>query len=75
LWIFELEQLARKRAFSKSEISNRQSQFQMSAFSKALARQPEGFCGWTRCRFQIPMLESQHFASAPETSRDMARPD
>ena len=32
-----VEQLARKRAFAKSQIGNRQSQIEMSAFAKATA--------------------------------------
>jgi hypothetical protein len=40
LSIFGLEQPARKRAFSKSQIGNRQSQIKMSAVAKATARQP-----------------------------------
>src|SRR5207249_11378568 len=43
--IFDLEQLARKRAFSKSQIGNRQSQIQMSAFAQATARQPRKLSG------------------------------
>jgi hypothetical protein len=42
LSIFDLEQLARKRAFSKSEIGNRQWEFQMSAFAKASTHSLEG---------------------------------
>jgi hypothetical protein len=41
--MFDLERVARKRAFSKSQIGNLQSEIHLSAFAKATARQPRKF--------------------------------
>ena len=45
LSIFDLEQLARKRAFKKSQIGNLQSEIQSFAFAEAPARQPRNLSG------------------------------
>jgi hypothetical protein len=78
--MFDLERVARKRAFSKSQIGNRQSQIQMSAFAKATPRQFSLFCT-TRAKtggkgirtpdFQLAKLALYQLSYAPKKTCGM----